>query len=97
MTDIEKLKQDVREAEEALMAAKKRLHDARCERAGIKAGDRVKMIAHKHVGKRARVTKVEPWEFGTYLYGCLDKKDGTFGAREIWLGQLGYTCERIDE
>ena len=97
MSDIEKLKQEVREAQNVLRDAEKRLHEAMCERAGVKVGDVVMMTGGKHDGKRAEITRVQTFDNWTYVYGRLQKKDGGFSVRPIWLGTFGRDCKRIDE
>jgi hypothetical protein len=78
MASIEDLQADVERIETELWAARKALHDAQCEEAGVRIGDIVRGT-RKFAGKRIRVTGVTVWSTTTWVDGNIELKDGKFG------------------
>ena len=87
-TKIERLIKEIGQLEEALAAKRGELRAAQERQAeqrfGVRAGSVVISNRSRSKGKKVLVTRVDASSTGQkpWVYGKLEKKDGTFGVRD---------------
>lgn len=77
--DIASLEAEVARLRSGLMAAKKRLEEARIAACGVAVGDIVRGTG-RYAGKRYRVCEIDASWSPPWLIANPERKDGTFGT-----------------